>query len=110
LRDGQLLRVDIERPAARARHGIGLDGEPQRGEASAIQVAPDEADQLHSRAASIVAVPLPPEGPKVPVKPVTEIWHFGVVGATRLVDEEPHPVPRRAAARVTSGKRPTRGR
>jgi hypothetical protein len=77
---------------------------PPAGEASVIQAAPDEADQVHSRAASIVALPLPPNGPNVPVKPVTEIWHLDVVGATTFVDEEPHAVARRAAARVKSGR------
>ena len=53
-----------------------------------IQAVAVEADQVHSRAASTVTEPVPPEGPKLPVKPFTEIWHFCVVGPTREVDPE----------------------
>ena len=56
---------------------------PCAGDARLIHDACVEADQLHSRAASMVALPLPPDGPKAPVNPFTEIWHFW----TRRSDE-----------------------
>jgi hypothetical protein len=57
-----------------------------------------ETDQVQSRAAVTLRVPVPPEAPNETGELVAEIWHLLVVGAVTATDDDVHRDERNAAA------------
>ena len=68
-----------------------------------IQVAPDEAVQLHSGCAVTAMAPLPPAGSIESDGASSDTWHFSGDGPVEVLDVDPQPMVAIARPRRSDG-------